>query len=247
MADLTHGQDYYRYGGDGAQQDEQHHWTQQCVNDAFGKPSLQCSPTDNAARPAQPSDRAQSGCVFPDSSSRALSSQDLEGKSQKELWYGRNEIYARHGYNFQSKELNDHFQQQSWYKPDPDFKDSDLNQTERDNIAAIRNQEAGIKQKGNPADSVPKSDNSYLLADPNKQLTDADLSGLSADQLRMARNEIFARHGYPFQSADLQQYFGKESWYKANPNYTDDLSQTEHSNVKLLLDREAGLRREGTP
>ena len=31
-----------------------------------------------------------------------------------------------------------------------------------------------------------------------------DVKGLSAKQLRISRNEIFARHGYPFSSAALR-------------------------------------------
>ncbi len=38
-------------------------------------------------------------------------------------------------------------------------------------------------------------------------VTDADLAGKSPWELRIMRNEIYARHGRGFNSTDLQEYF----------------------------------------
>lgn len=40
-----------------------------------------------------------------------------------------------------------------------------------------------------------------------------DLSGLSAEELRLARNEVYARHGRIFSADDLHTYFSSKSWY----------------------------------
>ena len=48
------------------------------------------------------------------------------------------------------------------------------------------------------------------------------LAGTHKDTLRVYRNELFARHGRTFQSADLQAIFGAASWYTPDPTYTDD-------------------------
>ena len=40
-----------------------------------------------------------------------------------------------------------------------------------------------------------------------------DLVGLNALQLKIARNEIFARHGRKFESPDLKMYFESKNWY----------------------------------
>ena len=54
----------------------------------------------------------------------------------------------------------------------------------------------------------------YILPDSNSRyLTNADLEGLSAEQLRIARNEIYARHGRKFTDAGLQAHFNSCSWY----------------------------------
>ena len=42
-------------------------------------------------------------------------------------------------------------------------------------------------------------------------LTDAEVSGISKDQLRIGRNEILARHGRRFNDQALQQYFDSKS------------------------------------
>lgn len=53
--------------------------------------------------------------------------------------------------------------------------------------------------------------------------------------LRIMRNAIMARNGYRFQSKDLQDYFGKEPWYKpAASNDNIKLSFIEQLNVELI-------------
>ena len=53
--------------------------------------------------------------------------------------------------------------------------------------------------------------------------------------LRIMRNAIMARNGYRFQSKDLQEYFGKEPWYKpAASNDNIKLSFIEQLNVELI-------------
>ncbi len=49
----------------------------------------------------------------------------------------RNEIYARHGRIFATPELKRIFESARWYKPRTDFKDSDLNDTEKKNVEFI--------------------------------------------------------------------------------------------------------------
>ena len=67
------------------------------------------------------------------------------------------------------------------------------------------------------------------------RLTDKDLEGLDKAQLRIMRNAVYARHGRPFQSVDLQSLWDCYSWYKKNPEYTDDLlTETDKYNISLI-------------
>ncbi|NMA65245.1 MAG: YARHG domain-containing protein [Clostridiaceae bacterium] len=65
----------------------------------------------------------------------------LEALSEFQLRLLRNEIYARHGYVFQSKELNDYFSKKSWYKPDPSIREIKLSEIEQANIDLIKSYE----------------------------------------------------------------------------------------------------------
>lgn len=68
-----------------------------------------------------------------------------------------------------------------------------------------------------------------------RELTESDLNGLSQWQLKLLRNEVFARHGYIFQTADMQQVFSQYSWYTPEyDNVNDQLSDTEQYNVTLI-------------
>jgi len=61
--------------------------------------------------------------------------------------------------------------------------------------------------------------------------------------IRIMRNEIFARHGYVFNSTDLKEYFGKQPWYKPlNNNAAVKLSAIETLNSEILKANETAAR-----
>ncbi len=82
----------------------------------------------------------------------------------------------------------------------------------------------------------------YLVA-PDRVLSEAELQGRSQAELRVMRNEIFARHGRIFQSADLNTYFSAKPWYKQDQNYADSmLSEVDRQNVNILQEREDKMK-----
>jgi hypothetical protein len=86
----------------------------------------------------------------------------------------------------------------------------------------------------------------FIFADSStRTLTRAELEKLSKDELRIARNEIFARYGRKFTDEKLQNYFASKSWYtpKYEPQDFDSkmqkiLNQTEKDNVELIKEYE---------
>lgn len=67
------------------------------------------------------------------------------------------------------------------------------------------------------------------------ELSAKELSGYSAEELRILRNAIFASHGYIFKSDDLKEYFAQFDWY--NPAYKDvtaRLSPIEKKNIATI-------------
>ncbi len=84
----------------------------------------------------------------------------------------------------------------------------------------------------------PNSDSAYL--------TREQVAALTPEQLRLARNEIYARHGRIFQDETLAAYFGSKSWYQ--PLYDGEsfdalgdsiLNEYEIANRDLIQEYEA--------
>ena len=72
----------------------------------------------------------------------------------------------------------------------------------------------------------------------SEKLLDSDVSILSKQNLALARNEIYARHGYVFQTEPFKSYFKKKSWYKPDNNYkisNEQLNDVERNNMSLIL------------
>jgi len=91
------------------------------------------------------------------------------------------------------------------------------------------NNQGGTNTKNPPVPGLyPESSTKYL--------TERDLYGKSKYDLKIMRNEIYARHGYIFKSSpDMMEYFNSQSWYK--PGYNDVsgiLSDLEQANIKFI-------------
>jgi hypothetical protein len=70
----------------------------------------------------------------------------------------------------------------------------------------------------------------------NKLISEAMLRGLSLHELRLLRNEIYARHGRVFKTLWLQQYFGSQMWYDPNENFKDEeMSGPDKTNVETIV------------
>ena len=84
----------------------------------------------------------------------------------------------------------------------------------------------------------------YIIPDSSSRaLTDSDLEGLSLVELRIARNEIFARRGRGFKDRLLAKWFFSKDWYNAiTPKYTPDefdrkvnVTRLEEENAEKIL------------
>ncbi|HOW43711.1 MAG TPA: YARHG domain-containing protein [Candidatus Aminicenantes bacterium] len=78
------------------------------------------------------------------------------------------------------------------------------------------------------------AENDFVIADSSERLlTKAEVARLSANLLRIARNEIFARHGRVFRDPVLGRHFRSKEWYRPGAGETE-LSATEKANVALI-------------
>lgn len=93
----------------------------------------------------------------------------------------------------------------------------------------------------NPPTTTTKnySNDEYIFPYSDSQyLTDSDLWSMSSDELRIARNEIYARHGRMFKDQTLQNYFNSKSWYipSVRPEDFNEhwLNEYEKANAQLI-------------
>ena len=89
--------------------------------------------------------------------------------------------------------------------------------------------------------------NEFILPDSSVRVLDkSELSGFSAEQCRLARNEIYAKHGRMFDDAGLQNYFNSRSWYHGtipakqfNDNMLSDI-EIQNRNLIIAFEKEMG-------
>ena len=68
-----------------------------------------------------------------------------------------------------------------------------------------------------------------------KDLKEADVENLRPADLRIMRNEIYARHGYGFKLADMRAHFEKQDWYMAvSQDITGNITAREKKNEALI-------------
>ncbi len=113
----------------------------------------------------------------------------------------------------------------------------------------VLTEEAQLRLELSRLSAASESDSEYLLADSDSRyLTEDDLAGFTAEQCRLARNEIYARHGRRFKDPALQRYFDSLSWYNGTiepSDFNDNVFNSyERANCILIIDyeREHGYR-----
>ncbi len=73
-----------------------------------------------------------------------------------------------------------------------------------------------------------------------REITREDLMKKTKEELKIMRNEVYARYGMIFQkNGDMDKYFSKQDWYYGRAKSTEEfLTQLEKDNIKLVLEVE---------
>jgi hypothetical protein len=155
------------------------------------------------------------------------------------------EISATHGATFENGEPDDtgpggediyllqkYFDDRYWYRRDDKYDPKVLSPIERANVDTIklaRMRDLGL--------SVAPG---LMYLFQSTPMTDSVLRGVSLYDLRVLRNEVYARHGRRFQTPWLRDHFKAEPWYSPRAEFTiAELSQTEKDNIKVIQSVEA--------
>ena len=161
--------------------------------------------------------------------SRALPRRKLGQHTAAEWLVLRSEVEAIHGKRFDDQPwLQQYFDERYWYKPSDRYDSKLLTELERKNLQVIAT--AQSKQR-----KLAISPGDMELFE-NKLISESMLKGLSLHELRLLRNEIYARHGRSFRAPWLQQYFWMQPWYEQKEDFQDEqVSGSDKLNVETIV------------
>lgn len=148
------------------------------------------------------------------------------------------EVEAIHGKRFDGDPwLQKYFDERYWYVPSDKYDAKKLTPTEVKNIAIL----GGAQKKQRNVALLP-GDMEYF---ENRTISQQMLQGLSLHELRLLRNEIYARHGRQFRADWLQQYFFSQPWYTPDETFKDEeLSGSDKTNVETIVKYENQIHQE---
>ena len=117
--------------------------------------------------------------IFADADTRYLTKEEVDKLSLQAVCYAKNEIYARHGRKFLSTELQEYFNDKSWYQGTVEaekFSPSVFNKYESDNIQILVKAEEKLRSGGylldQPGYDIHKVDTACKHSVVKKEKTD---------------------------------------------------------------------------
>jgi hypothetical protein len=139
-------------------------------------------------------------------------------------------------FTIDSKVSSGWFGTKSWYYYGYESLDALYKAVVTSNLDAY-NHEDNIDESVAPVEEVKEpelEDNSdYVLPNSDSELiSETDLEGFDAEQCKLARNEIYARHGRKFKDEELQAYFDSKDWYEGKID-PDDFQESSLSDIEI--------------
>src|SRR5829696_8700750 len=148
------------------------------------------------------------------------------------------EVEAIHGKQFEDEPwLQQYFEERYWYFPTDKYDAKKLPAIERKNLEIL----SGAQKRQRKVALLP-GDMQFF---EDRTISEQMLHGLSLHELRLLRNEIYARHGRMFRAEWLQQYFFFQPWYAPEENFKDEeLSGNNKLNVETIVKYENRIHQE---
>src|SRR3989441_10012773 len=152
---------------------------------------------------------------------------DIAALSIDDLKLVRGIVFGKHGRIFKDPDIRRYLESRSWYKANPNFQNSALNNTERKNLDIIRDAEARKHTQLEPGD---------MRFYRGRLLTRTKLGHHSNAEWTVLGSEVEAIHGKRFDGTPwLQQYFDERYWYHAADHYDPKgLTDIERKNLQLI-------------
>ncbi len=169
---------------------------------------------------------------------RLIKQEEFGDHTEVEWRIMRAEIEALHGKTFDDAPwLQQFFQERYWYKPNPNYHPRQLSSIERRNLTTII--VAANRQK--KLVLAPGEMDKFQ----DKLITEDMLKGLGLYDLRILRNEIYARRGRLFRTPWIAEYFYSQPWYNPLPDFREpQLSAIETKNIATIVNFENKIHEE---
>jgi hypothetical protein len=161
---------------------------------------------------------------------RSITREQLAGRSLTELRVLAAEIEAEHGRRFDDDPwLASYFAGRYWYHPADTYDPSSLSDVERANLGVIN----GTMKHDRRLALAPGDMEHYQRT----EITETMLHGLGLNELRILRNEVYARRGRHYDGGGwLARYFEIQDWYQPSADTTPPvLSDVEDHNVRVIV------------
>ena len=148
-----------------------------------------------------------------------------------------NEIYSSVAEKFKSDKPDD--------ADTPLPNDDSAENNAKPDSGGTSNEDEAISEDNSSDSSL---DEDYMLPSSTKELTLDDITGMSAKDLRLAINEMYARHGYYFGPGANQRYFDEKPWYnpdmsiKSPNDIVENFTEIENKNLSFLATQERRLK-----
>ena len=111
------------------------------------------------------------------------------------------------------------------------------NSDKKKSATPVKTEQTTTVQKDMPKDRLEQLEEVVS----QRNLSTSEVDELSANDKRLLRNYIYARHGYVFKDSQLSNYFGQFSWYSGRYTSSDQVERMfnsyERANVQKLTDK----------
>lgn len=160
---------------------------------------------------------------------RALTIKKLGHHTSAEWTVLAAEVEAIHGKRFEDTAwLQQYFDERYWYRAADRYDPKSLTDVERKNLQLIES----VRKRQRRVAIAPGDMELF----ENKLITEQMLRGLSLHELRLLRNEVYARHGRIFRTDWLSQYFFSQPWYDPKEDFKDEeISGNDKTNIETIV------------
>jgi len=126
-------------------------------------------------------------------------------------------------------------------KKELELKEKELKLKEKE-LDMQKQSQGSLNTDGQTGDNTAGGNTSRYPQASDRLLTREDVENMDAWELKIMRNEIFARYGYIFKSPEMRDYFKYEKWYVPTYDNVDNmLTDVEKKNIELIKRYESRL------